>query len=253
MKPDWMLQSMKISEEILDGVPLTTYEVEDGKVKPLIYFFHGFSGNKDQNIMGRGEILANMGFYVVAIDAYMHGLRMPELEKKRSNISRYEDIIEIVMHTAKDAKRLFAKYFQNRAQVQSDAYHLYGVSMGSLTAFYLSTIDEKVKTIVGLVPTPSFVDYYKDKATLYGFNHGFFYDRKIEYYQAHDPLTHHELLRDKKIFMGCGTNDEIVKPIFAERLKEVLPEVTLKYYETGHVSTKEMLEDSYEFLKNEVF
>lgn len=244
---------MKINDEILDGVPLTTYEIDNGVKKPLIYFFHGFSGNKDQNIMGRGEILANMGFYVVAIDAYMHGLRTPDLEKKRTNISRYEDIIEIVMHTAKDAKRLFHKYFKHRSQVISDSYHLYGVSMGSLTAFYLATIDKDVKTIVGLVPTPSFVDYYKDKASMYHFNEGFYYEKKIEYYQQHDPLQHYHLLEDKKIFMGIGIHDEIVKPIYAKSLKEKMPSAILKSYDTGHVSTKEMLDDSFQFLKNEVF
>lgn len=243
---------MKKTDLILDGVPVTTYEVENGQKKPLIYFFHGFTGNKDANIMGRGEILANLGFYVVAIDAYLHGQRMSELEKKRSNVSKYEDIIEIVMHTANDASRLFEKYFMYEPTVKPDSYHAYGVSMGSLTSFYLATIDEKCKTVVGLVPMPSFVEYYTDKATMYGFNHGFFYERKLAYYEKHDPLLNYHLLKSKNIFMGCGIHDDVVLPKYATKLHELMPETTIKYYETGHVSTPEMLQDSFDFLKKEV-
>ncbi|PKK85944.1 MAG: hypothetical protein CVV63_04755 [Tenericutes bacterium HGW-Tenericutes-8] len=240
---------MNITEHLYDGIPLTIYHNDDNKVKPLIYFFHGFTGNKDANIMGRGEVLANMGFYVVAIDAYLHGKRMSALEKTRSNISKYEDIIEIVMHTAKDAKRLFHKYFKHEPNVIEDRYYLYGVSMGSLTAFYLSTMDHHVKAMVGLVCTPSFVDYYKDKASMYGFNQGFYYERKLSFYAQHDPLIHSDRLNDTKIFMGVGTKDEVVKPIYAERLKAQMPEVILNHYDTGHISTPEMLKDSYQFLQ----
>lgn len=240
--------SMKKNDLILDGIPLTTYEVNDGKKKPLIYFFHGFTGNKDANIMGRGEKLANLGFYVVAIDAYMHGQRMSDYDKHRSNISKYEDIIEIVIHTANDAKNLFNKYFCYFDNVIADSYHAYGVSMGSLTAFYLATIDEKLHTLATLVPTPSFVDYYKDKALLYNFNQGFYYDKKIEYYQKLCPLINYKLLNHKKIFMGCGIYDEIVYPKYAINLNEKLPDTLIKFYETGHISTNEMLVDAYDFL-----
>jgi len=249
LKQDWKWSLVNITEHLYDGIPLTIYNNDDQKKKPLIYFFHGFTGNKDANIMGRGEVLANMGFYVVAIDAYLHGKRMSDLEKIRSNVDKYEDIIEIVMHTAKDAKRLYHKYFKYEPNVLDDHYYLYGVSMGSLTAFYLSTIDPYVKAMAGLVCTPSFVDYYKDKASMYGFNQGFFYERKLDYYKAHDPLNHIDQLKKVKIFMGVGTKDQVVKPIYAETLKEMVPEVILNHYDTGHVSTTDMLNDSYQFLE----
>lgn len=245
--------SIKINEYLYDGVPLTTYELDNETQKPLIYFFHGFTGNKDANIMERGEILANLGFYVVAIDAYLHGKRMSLLESKRSNVDKYQDIIEIVMHTAQDAKRLFHKYFKFMPNVQKDTYHAYGVSMGSLTAFYLGTIDPKLKTIAGIVCTPSFVDYYQDKAAQYGFNQGFYYERKIAFYETVDPMNHLETLKDKRIFMGIGTLDDVVNPKYALNLHQRLPNTILKSYVTNHVSTKEMLEDSYQFLKQEVF
>lgn len=241
--------SLKISEHLYDGVPLTIYEQDNSNLKPLIYFFHGFTGNKDVNIMERGEILANLGFYVVALDAYLHGKRMSELEKKRSNVDKYEDIVEIAIHTAEDAKSLFHKYFKHIDTVQKGAYYAYGVSMGSLTSFYLATIEPNLKGLVGLVCTPSMVDYYQDKATQYHFNQGFFYEKKLAYYETLDPLKHPERLLNKAIFMGVGLKDDVVKPIYAEALHKLLPKTILKHYDTGHVSTKAMLEDSFKFIE----
>ena len=93
------------------------------------------------------------------------------------------------------------------------------------------------------------VDYYQDKAALYHFNQGFFYEKKLAYYEMLDPLRHFERLRNKSIFMGVGIKDEIVKPVFAEALHKVLPETILKHYDTGHISTKEMLDDSFKFIE----
>lgn len=124
--------------------------------------------------------------------------------------------------------------------------------MGSLSAFYLATIEPKLKAIACLVPTPSFVEYYKDKAANYQFNTGFYYERKLAYYETIDPLIHFNRLKDTHIFMGVGKHDTVVNPVYAQKLKARLDDKTLKIYDTGHISTKEMLEDSYTFLK-EVF
>lgn len=240
---------MKKTDLLLDGIPVTTYEIDDNIKKPLIYFFHGFTGNKDANIMGRGEILANLGFYVVAIDAFMHGQRLSEEDKKKTGAQRYEDIIEVVMHTANDAKVLFHKYFKHMSNINSDAYYAYGVSMGSAISFYLNTIDPLIKGMVGLVCFPSFVEYYKQRAKQYNFNKGFIYESKLKYYENYDPLINYERLKDKKIFMAIGIKDEVVSPEFAIELNQKMPSTILKKYDTGHVSTPDMLSDSYDFIK----
>ena len=243
---------MVINEYIFDGIPLTTYEQAEGLSKPVIFFFHGFTGDKDKNIMGRGEQLAKMGFYVVAMDAYLHGQRMPALEKHRNNPSKYEDIIEIAIHTAMDAKTLFHKYFKHMTNIETNHYYAYGVSMGSLSAFYLATIDPLLKALVALVPTPSFVEYYKEKAVNYGFNHGFFYEKKIAYYETVDPLLNYSKMQHCNMFLGIGQHDVIVNPKYAIELQSKLDRVTVQTYDTGHESTPDMLQHSYDFLKEAI-
>lgn len=240
---------MKINKFQIHDVPVTTYEIEDGIKKPLIFFFHGFTGNKDDNIMGRGHILAELGFYVVAVDAYMHGERQTEYYKNLSNNEKYEDIIDVAIHTAQDAKHLFHYYFKNKNEIINDKYYAYGVSMGSLISFYLATIDPTLKAMVGLVCFPSFVEYYEMKQQQLGFEKNLCYRSRLRYYKKIDPLINYKLLSNTKIFMGIGEHDEVVPNIYAKKLHKKLPETILKTYDTGHISTKEMLNDSYNFLK----
>ena len=54
---------MKITEQSLDGIPITIYEKDDLS-KNLVYFFHGFRVIKIKTSEGRGEVLAKMGYYV---------------------------------------------------------------------------------------------------------------------------------------------------------------------------------------------
>ncbi|HKL60838.1 MAG TPA: hypothetical protein VJY66_00500, partial [Acholeplasma sp.] len=106
-----------------------------------------------------------------------------------------------------------------------------------------------LEAVAALVCTPSILSYYEDKAKKYRFNTGFFYERKIAYYETICPLIHFDRLKSTKIFMGCGLNDIVVSPTYAKALKSKLSDKTLMFYDTGHVSTSEMLEDSYQFLK----
>ncbi len=239
---------MKIERFYLDDVPVTTYEIEDGKKKPLVYFFHGFTGNRDANIMERGEVLAQKGFFVVAIDAYLHGERQTAYAKGRTNQEKYEDIIDVVMHTAQDAKRLYHKYFKHNPHIANHAYYAYGVSMGSAISFYLATIDPQLKALAALVCFPSFVAYYQTRKAQYKWKEDFIYQRRLAYYELHDPLIHYKRLLHTHLFMAIGEHDEVVPNHFAKALHEKLPESTLKSYDTGHISTPEMLADSYAYL-----
>lgn len=239
---------MKINRFVVDGIPLTTYEVENNEVKPLIYFFHGFTGSRDRTIMGRGEILANLGFYVVAIDAYLHGDREPIEFKKLTNQEKYESIIDIVIHTANDAKNLFHNHFMMYDNIKKDGYYAYGVSMGSATAFYLATIESKLKAISTIVCFPSFVEYYKDKQAKLNFPKDEKYIERMRLYETLDPLIHYERLQHVKIFMGIGEHDDVVDNKYAKALHEKMHKTILKSYNTNHVSTPEMLQDSFDFI-----
>lgn len=240
---------MKIEKININNIPIITYEKDDNSIKPLIFFFHGFTGNKE-NLMGRGEKLAELGFFVVAMDAYLHGERMDEWFKILPNEIKYQYIIDIAIQTSHDAKYLWENIYKNNKNIKSDRFYTYGVSMGSMISYSLATITNELEGMVTLVGSPSFVEYYLERQARYNWSDEIVKDRLLKY-QELDPLLHPNKINDNvKLFIALGKNDEVVYPTYSRKLYKLRKENTiLKEYDTGHVSTDEMLSDSYEFLK----
>ncbi len=241
---------MEIKEMYYEGIPFTIYNVNDQRPKPLIYFFHGFTSDRALGIMGRGEILAKKGFFVVAIDAYLHGERKLDFFQKLPNSIKFKDFINIVMHTANDAKLLYEKYFVNLDFIKKDKVYAYGVSMGASVAFYLATIFDKLQTIASIVGSPSFVEFYRYFQSVYNWELDDYFKQNLAYYYQYCPLINYERLIGKKIFMGCGDKDTIVPARFAYELSKKLlsNDVVYQIYDTGHLSTDLMQEAAYQFL-----
>lgn len=238
-------------EYLLEGIPLTTYSLPDDKPKHLLYFFHGFQSDRTVGIMGRGEILAKKGFFVVALDAYLHGQRSIPSFNALTQAEKYKDFFNIVIRTAEDAKSLYEKYFKYDERIIPDKVYAYGVSMGASVAFYLATIFDTLKTFATIVGSPSIVDFYRYIGSVQGWDDTDPYvKRNLDYYEALDPLNHYERLRNKNIFMGCGDEDHVVPYRFAKQLKDRLnnENVVFKLYPTGHQSTAPMQEEAYQFL-----
>lgn len=240
---------MIIEKKVINQIPVTTYELNNKTKKPLIFFFHGFTSNKDLGIMGRGEKLAELGFYVVALDAHLHGDRITPWFQAIDNTIKYQYIVDIEIQTAKDALMLFEEHYKNCENIINDGFYAYGVSMGAAATFYLSTITDKLKAAVTIVGSASFVEYYKARQQKYNWPNEIV-EKRLEKYKDFDPLINNERIKNTKIFVALGSKDEVVNPVYSQRLHELRPDVTvLKMYDTGHESNEEMLNDSYEFLK----
>lgn len=243
---------MKIEKKVINEIPITTYELNNNKKKPLIFFFHGFTSNKDLGIMGRGEKLAELGFYVVAVDAHLHGDRTTPWFQSIDNTVKYQYIVDIEIETAKNAVMLYEEVFSKEENIINDGFYAFGVSMGAATTFYLSTITKKLKAAVTLVGSASFVEYYKGRQQKYNWPNEIVEKRLLKYENL-DPLINNERIQNTEIFIALGIKDEVVNPKFSKRLHEIRPDVTiLKMYDTGHESNQEMLEDSYQFLKERI-
>src|SRR5688572_6373731 len=57
-----------------EPVPAYAYYKKGNKAMPVVIFLHGFGGSKEGNA-DRMRALAAKGFFVLAIDAYLHGER----------------------------------------------------------------------------------------------------------------------------------------------------------------------------------
>lgn len=239
-------------DKIYDGIPVTTYYFNDGKKKPVIFFFHGFAGERKAGIANRGVELAELGYYVVSLDAYLHGERQPKFFADLSYGDKQKEIVNIQIQTALDAKKLYDKYYRNNKYVLSGDIYTFGVSMGAGSAIYLASIMSEVKTVISMLGSPSFVEFYKTKQVQYNWEINSDYFSNLNSYRSVDPLINHESYKDKNIFFLTGEIDTTVPKNFAQSFKDLyknIENIKYKVYDTGHVSTKEMHDDSYEFLK----
>ena len=90
-----MEKKIIVEEVVFDGIPCSIYHDDAEEVKPLIFFFHGFGGNHLNGILDKGHKLAGMGYYVVAMDAYLHGERATEEFKALDHAKRQKSIVDI--------------------------------------------------------------------------------------------------------------------------------------------------------------
>lgn len=236
---------------IYDGIPITTYYYNDGTKKPLIFFFHGFAGERKAGIGTRGEELARLGFYVVSLDAHLHGQRQPQFFNDLSYGDKQKEIVNIQIQTALDAKNLYKKYFSNHQYIKAGEVYSFGVSMGAGTAIYLSSIMNEVNTVVSLLGSPSFVEFYRYKQEQYGWTVNNEYFKNLNSYKEHDPLLNIDRYTNKNIYFAGGSKDTTVPAKFASEFKDKvkdLDNITFKMYDTAHSSTLEMHNDAYAFL-----
>ena len=245
-----MEKNIIVEEVKFNDIPCSIYHDDVEEVKPLIFFFHGFGGDHLNGILNKGHKLAAMGYYVVAMDAYLHGTRATEEFKCLEYAKRQKQIVDIEIQTAKDAKDIYNQYFKNNKLVKPNQVYAMGVSMGAGISFYLGTILDELKVIISIVGSPSFVEFYKYKQVKYEFEENDEYFNRLKEYEIHDPLINNSPLLSKYIYMGCGIQDEVVPRRYAKELCTKLEPNMYLYeeYECGHTSTDEMLEHAYNFL-----
>lgn len=219
----------------------------------MIFFFHGFASERKSGIATRGTELANQGFYVISMDAYLHGERMPNYFKDLSYGDKQKEIVNIQIQTALDAKRIFNKFYSRSKYVISDEVYSFGVSMGAGSSIYLSSILDEVNGVVSMLGSPAFSDFYKYKQKEYNWEFNLNYFNNLNSYLEHDPYLNSEIYKDKNIYFAGGSNDTVVPAIYAENFKAFYPNndnIIFKLYNTGHSSTPQMHTDIYNFLKS---
>jgi cephalosporin-C deacetylase-like acetyl esterase len=117
------------NEEIIKGIPTLSIFQEEAEKLPLIFYMHGYGGDKEQALDYR-YLLAKKGFYVVSFDCDGHGLRsvLSDDTQKRTcrsiypadtGIDNYFHMHEVVVQTAKDVDSLL-NHFKDVKEIDSN-------------------------------------------------------------------------------------------------------------------------------------
>lgn len=239
-----------LENRLIHGIPLlecytvnNSLKEEDIHKKCLIFFNHGFSSFKEEHYSSIIK-LANHGFYVVALDAYLHGERINEPFVSGDYKEQQLKIFDVVRRTSKDIDYLYNHHYNHLF----NDYSVMGISMGGAIAFYTATISKHIKGIIPVLGTPSFVEFAKYKMKVNHLREDE-YKEFIEDLTIDDPMIQEDLFEKLKILMLTGDRDEVVPDKWAKELYESLTKKTnnnnikLITYDTEHEVTDKMIKD----------
>lgn len=224
-------------------------EYTSDKAKKLLFLQHGIYGKKEKIMNLLGVSFVKLGYHVVAIDAYKHGIRgeTPFINQDKDHAER--ETMDVVKHTALDIKTLYETYYQN---FYSEV-NIVGISMGGLIAYYLSTLIENIDQLVALISSPKFLDaanytFPKERQALYEDS-----EEVLKKVESMDPSKQVKKMAFNRLIMLNGTEDLVIPHTQSEAFYKNHPELNIvfKTYDAEHKITKAMHEDLIELLKKE--
>jgi dienelactone hydrolase len=165
--PDFPIEPEKLSLPGWDPdepVPAYAYYKKGNRGMPVVIFLHGLGGSKEQDAQ-RLRDLAAKDFFVLAIDAYLHGERkVPGIFAPGRKMGDLGEDYSIwvhqssVSHTARDVSKIIDA-LSARPDVDATRIGVMGISMGSSTCMVLAWREPRISVVVGLIGA---VDFWYD-------------------------------------------------------------------------------------------
>ena len=252
-------------------IPVLRMAEADAAGQPVVFFVHGFTGDKSSVLM-LGYELAQAGFTTVSFDAPMHGDRYdPYLGKMLSGEGDYVYPIEtgldvffmlheIIVQAAKDLETLIG-YFDAEGTVDTGRIGLTGFSMGGFTTFYAAAHNPRIQAAVPIAGIPAFADRWRD-VVLESSSYEKWADaivaaepetrERTAYMARIDPFDRMALFYPKPLMMICGDKDldapkhyavdlyRALKPRYADHPERLRLNV---HDDAGHEFTHAMRQD----------
>jgi dienelactone hydrolase len=268
-----MMERISVETFQVKGIPIMTLSQENAVNCPVVFYVHGFTGDKLDGLP-LGYRLASQGFYFVSVDAYMHGERMlpgqqnvwgPDDEDfvypADTGLDMAIFMYQVIAQTVQDVDTLI-EYFKKDERADLDRLGIAGASMGAEIAYCLAASDPRFQVAVPLVGMPAFTERMADvliECSSYDKWTKIFEDlqpeieRMMDFIRGLDPF---EKMRDfcpKPLMMINGEHDLNAPKIYSIRLYEYLKplyaphpaRLKLNFHDgVGHEVTTEMLADA---------
>ena len=155
------------------GIPLIFCAPENAQKLPVVFYIHGFAGDK----RGGVEIaynLAQRGIATVSLDAPLHGGRLDfrvattwegpqkgDLYPFATGLDRFFLIMKIIEDTLEDISKLLDT-FREDPRLDGQRMGICGASMGGFIAYCFAAKNPSVKALATLISFPSLKQRWQD-------------------------------------------------------------------------------------------
>lgn len=237
-----------IDNKVVEGIPLNEYYIENVSYKGLVFMQHGYGSNKERGGDYLAIKVARDGYFVVCIDAYMHGERKEGPFINGSEEDRMYYVPSIIRKTALDIIKLHKTYYK-----EYQTFDLIGVSLGGMIAYYTAEKTNKINKLIPVISTPKVTKQAEHILKQNGVDlDKYFTKETYDYLQSCDPIN---MIADavyNKMFILNGTKDPVVSTKdsieFYEEYKN--DKMEMKLYDIDHNVSKDMQQDIINFLNS---
>jgi dienelactone hydrolase len=167
------MQKVIFEENDPGGIPLILCAPEGAQHLPVVFYIHGFAGDK-RGGLELGYNLAQRGIATVSLDAAMHGSRMDyrvattwegpqkgDIYPFSTGLDRFFLMMKIIEDTRRDIGNL-CEVLREDARLDLDQLGLCGTSMGGFIAYCCAADNPRVKALATLISFPTLVQRWQD-------------------------------------------------------------------------------------------
>ncbi len=253
-------------------IPVLTISREGARDQPVVFFIHGFNGNKDTGAE-LGLLLARAGFFFVALDGPMHGERTdPRREQTYdpraehvypwdTGLDTFFLMLELVVQTGRDIDRLIDAFAAD-PRADTARVGVTGLSYGGMAAFYAAAFLPRVQAAVPMISHPSFTSRWLDVTAEAASYERWsvqmaavqdITDRRAEWLRQHDPAAFLLSFAPRPLLIQVGDLDtDMPKSYAVQAVRGLQPayaahpgRLKLTVYDgVAHRLTREMLEEN---------
>jgi hypothetical protein len=167
------MKKIILEHDAPNGVPLIVCAPEGADCLPVVFYIHGFGGDK------RGGLelaynLAERDIITISVDAAMHGGRLDyrvattwngpqkgDIYPFETGFDRFSLIMKIISETVQDITCL-REFFHQDQRMDMDRMGICGTSMGGFIAYCFAAQDSNVKAMATLISFPTLLQRWQD-------------------------------------------------------------------------------------------
>jgi dienelactone hydrolase len=221
-----MSRGLVTEDYLISEIPvLACFRQDEGTPKPLVILSHGFGGAKE-DLKDEMEMLADMGYYAVAMDNHGHGNRVgPDFASRvfQHDLLNVYQVRRLIKETADDIPSII-DHFEANKQVNAQRIGMLGVSMGGFVAFRALVIEERIGVATPIIASPYWDELPEDVPVL---DTPGAEERLAAYAQEYSPARYPERFFPRPILTQIGGKDNHYD---GERVKQFYRELERYYH-----------------------